>query len=74
MMSWAMRSPSCSQSSSVARQLGALGVLGEHVAQQQRSRAATLRPDSSKSSRSAASWRRARSSAIDVDPSARVAP
>ena len=36
MMSWAMRSPSCSQSSTSRGQVGALGVVGEQVAQQQR--------------------------------------
>ena len=34
MMSWAMRSPSCSQIEDVARQLRALGVVREQVAQQ----------------------------------------
>ena len=34
-MSWAMRSPSCSQQDEVAREVGALGVVDEQVAQQQ---------------------------------------
>ena len=35
MMSWAMRSPSCSQQDELAREVGALGVVDEQVAQQQ---------------------------------------
>ena len=34
-MSWAMRSPSCSQRTQLAREVGALGVVDEQVAQQQ---------------------------------------
>ena len=41
----------------LAREVGALGEVGEHVAQQQAARW-TLRPDSSRSSRSSSSVRR----------------
>ena len=48
-MSWVMRSPSCSQSSEIAGQVGALRVVGDQVAQQHGGALRHCAPASSKS-------------------------
>ena len=73
MMSWAMRSPSCSQSDELARELGALGVVDQQVAQQQRG-ALDVSPATPRAARQTSSRGRARCSrAIATNASPRRA-